>query len=160
MGWGSLPTIKKSTIQNVDYFEIRGGGSDFSILTKFKWLEYRLDFDDIWVRHWWDLVNIYYMHDWCMMEIVPMICFRSRFYLKSIYISNFSQFWRRGRGDHENLKFPQIQIIPHYLWGWDSRKMWTFYFLWHFILAAPPKKSTNIKQKQETFTHKNINLMI
>ena len=38
--------IKNPTIQNVDYFEMRGGGLDFHIFPKFKLLKYGLDSDD------------------------------------------------------------------------------------------------------------------
>ena len=40
-----MPKIKKSTIQNVDFFEMRGG-LNFHIIRKFKWLKYGLDFED------------------------------------------------------------------------------------------------------------------
>ena len=47
-GVSSAPKFKKSKIQNVDYFEMRG--SRFLDFPKFKRLKYGLDFDDIWVR--------------------------------------------------------------------------------------------------------------
>ena len=48
-GGRSALKIKKSTIQNVDYFETRGGSLDFQIFPKFKWLKYGLEFDNSWV---------------------------------------------------------------------------------------------------------------
>ena len=39
----------------IEYITISG----FSIFSKFKWLNYGLDFDDIiWLRYWWDLGKI------------------------------------------------------------------------------------------------------
>ena len=48
-GGRSLAKIKKSAIQNVDYFEMRGGGPDFQVFPKFKWLKYGPEFDAICV---------------------------------------------------------------------------------------------------------------
>ena len=49
-GERSLPKIKKSAIQNVDYFEMReGGGPDFQVFPKFNWLKYGPEFDAICV---------------------------------------------------------------------------------------------------------------
>ena len=68
----SASKIKWSTIQNLDYFEIGGGGVGFP---KFKLLKYATDFDDIWVRYWWSkgkiwyLVHIWLVYDWWSLKI-------------------------------------------------------------------------------------------
>ena len=41
------PKIKKSTIENVDYFEMRKGGWNFPIFQKFKLMKYCLNFAKI-----------------------------------------------------------------------------------------------------------------
>ena len=72
---GSALKIKKSTIQNVDYFETRSGGLDFQIFPKFKWLKYGLDFDNIWVTYRWDIGKIWYIwSNFTRSDIDKMLC--------------------------------------------------------------------------------------
>ena len=61
---GEAPKMKKSTIQNVDYFETRVGEPDFQGHPKFKYMKYGLDFDAICMRYLWDIGNISNVYGW------------------------------------------------------------------------------------------------
>ena len=105
---GGISTkIKKSTIQNVDGFEIRGGGPDIHVFPKFEWQKYGLDL----MIYGWDIGEIYRQHlvhiyGWHMIYIIPMY--------QCHIISFILTVLARARGGATIFKMSWFRIFPNF----------------------------------------------